>query len=200
MPYFAITYYSRSSVRNKSLNVVNPISVAIADNLGRVIIVDVDHFQVVRLFKGYRQAALAWYTATHYREHSRRNQQHAQRRSKKDRQVALFLVIHAPKRALVEVWPIMCFKGSRGKKSVPMQSSQRAAAFNVSKYVLNLVSQKMNNLIIVKLSVVVSRCLSVDSACLKLNFHFHIYFNFVYLCEENVNQRDMSSLEMIIIS
>ncbi|XP_075245962.1 rab3 GTPase-activating protein non-catalytic subunit-like isoform X2 [Convolutriloba macropyga] len=115
--------------------VFSPIGnlLAIADNLGRVIIVDVDHFQVVRLFKGYRQAALAWYTATHYREHSRRNQQHAQRRSKKDRQVALFLVIHAPKRALVEVWPIMCFKGSRSKKSVPVQSSQRAAAFNVSK-------------------------------------------------------------------
>ena len=88
---------------------------AIADNLSRVIILDALQGSVVRVFKGYRNAKLAWYVASSTEDVKRKGA------SKKSRTVkqALFLVIHATKRSLLEVWPMML--------------GSRAAAFNVPK-------------------------------------------------------------------
>ena len=77
-------------------------------------LVDVMRGLVIRVFKGYRNARLAWYVASNSAPHM-----HKKRTSRKNKSHALFLVIHATKRAIVEVWP--------------MKMGHRAAAFNVSK-------------------------------------------------------------------
>ena len=89
---------------------------AIADNLSRVIILDALQGSVVRVFKGYRNAKLAWYVASSTEDVKRKG---ASKKSSRTVKQALFLVIHATKRSLLEVWPMML--------------GSRAAAFNVPK-------------------------------------------------------------------
>ncbi|KAI3422421.1 hypothetical protein GPALN_012932 [Globodera pallida] len=68
--------------------------VAISDNLGRVLLINTRTRRIIRIWKGYRQARCAWIEATS-----------TSRTSPQKR--ALFLVIFAPKRGLLEVWSML---------------------------------------------------------------------------------------------
>jgi hypothetical protein len=60
----------------------NPSLAAACDNFGRVLLVDLEHQIVVRMWKGYRDAQVAWM----------------------EQDDALFLVMYAPRRGIMEVW------------------------------------------------------------------------------------------------
>ncbi|CAF3032410.1 unnamed protein product [Rotaria socialis] len=85
---------------------------AVCDSFGRIIIYDVHRGIAIRMFKGYREAEIGFIQI----EESTVRDTSMSLLSKKS---ALFLVIHAPKRQLVEIWG--CQQGAR------------VAAFNVSK-------------------------------------------------------------------
>ncbi|CAF4426903.1 unnamed protein product, partial [Rotaria sp. Silwood2] len=85
---------------------------AICDSFGRIIIYDVHRSIAIRMFKGYREAEIGF---IQIEESTIRDTS----MSLLSRKSALFLVIHAPKRQLVEIWG--CQQGAR------------VAAFNVSR-------------------------------------------------------------------
>ncbi|KAJ1367365.1 hypothetical protein KIN20_028265 [Parelaphostrongylus tenuis] len=62
--------------------------VAVVDHIARVLLIDIQNRQIVRIWKGYRDASVAWVTSTN------------------GNQTALFLSIFAPRRALLEVWNV----------------------------------------------------------------------------------------------
>ncbi|VDM57250.1 unnamed protein product [Angiostrongylus costaricensis] len=62
--------------------------IAVVDHIARVMLIDVPNRQIIRIWKGYRDAAVAWVTSTN------------------GSQTALFLSIFAPRRALLEVWNV----------------------------------------------------------------------------------------------
>uniref|UniRef100_A0A0K0DA95 RAB3GAP2_N domain-containing protein n=1 Tax=Angiostrongylus cantonensis TaxID=6313 RepID=A0A0K0DA95_ANGCA len=62
--------------------------IAVVDHIARVVLIDVPNRQIIRIWKGYRDAAVAWVTSTN------------------GNQTALFLSIFAPRRALLEVWNV----------------------------------------------------------------------------------------------
>ncbi|RCN45527.1 hypothetical protein ANCCAN_08456 [Ancylostoma caninum] len=62
--------------------------VAIVDHVARVVLIDVLNRQIIRIWKGYRDATVAWVTSVN------------------NNQSALFLAIFAPRRALLEVWNV----------------------------------------------------------------------------------------------
>lgn len=79
---------------------------AITDDFGRVMMVDSTNWIVIRMWKGYRSAQCGWI-------------QVKQNPEKRESPTATFLVIHAPKRDLVEIWSA--------------QKGPRVAGFNVGK-------------------------------------------------------------------
>lgn len=79
---------------------------AITDDFGRVSLIDVTNWVVIRIWKGYRSAQCGWIEVK--RNPEQRACSHAS-----------FLVIYAPKRGLLEVWSA--------------QRGPRVAAFNVGK-------------------------------------------------------------------
>ncbi|KAJ8045799.1 Rab3 GTPase-activating protein non-catalytic subunit [Holothuria leucospilota] len=89
------------------------------DSFGRIVLLDVNKCIAVRMWKGYRDAQCGWIQV--------REEQHPDKSSgsKTDgmkqslRRVALFLVIYAPRRGILEVWNT--------------QQGPRVAAFNVPK-------------------------------------------------------------------
>ncbi|PIO69272.1 hypothetical protein TELCIR_08917 [Teladorsagia circumcincta] len=62
--------------------------VAIVDHIARVILIDIVNRQIIRIWKGYREATVAWINSSN------------------NEQTALFLAIFAPRRALLEVWNV----------------------------------------------------------------------------------------------
>ncbi|KAK6045168.1 hypothetical protein COOONC_17328 [Cooperia oncophora] len=62
--------------------------VAVVDHIARVVLIDITNRQIVRIWKGYREATVAWISSSN------------------DQQTALFLAIFAPRRALLEVWNV----------------------------------------------------------------------------------------------
>uniref|UniRef100_A0AC34G258 Rab3-GAP regulatory subunit N-terminal domain-containing protein n=1 Tax=Panagrolaimus sp. ES5 TaxID=591445 RepID=A0AC34G258_9BILA len=78
---------------------------AVADQSARVLVLDTETRKIIRIFKGYRNARVAWIESSGKVRECRRSVK------------ALFLVIFAPKRALLEVWA--------------MQNGPRVSAFNV---------------------------------------------------------------------
>ncbi|CAJ0927649.1 unnamed protein product, partial [Mesorhabditis belari] len=62
--------------------------IAVVDNHARVLLIDYNSRQIVRIWKGYRDARCLFIT------------------SKQDDKTALFLVIHAPRRDLIEIWSL----------------------------------------------------------------------------------------------
>ncbi|XP_065841627.1 rab3 GTPase-activating protein non-catalytic subunit-like isoform X2 [Oscarella lobularis] len=79
------------------------------DEFGRVMLLDVNQFTLVRIWKGYREAQCGFCTS---REDSDDPRSHVGR-------LATFVVIYAPRRGIVEVWPV--------------NRAERVAAFNVGK-------------------------------------------------------------------
>ncbi|XP_074646161.1 rab3 GTPase-activating protein non-catalytic subunit-like isoform X2 [Tubulanus polymorphus] len=79
------------------------------DSYGRIVLIDVDKGIAIRMWKGYRDAQVAW---VEVKEDSSR--------SKKVVRTALFLIIYAPRRGILEVWTA--------------QQGMRVSAFNVGKW------------------------------------------------------------------
>lgn len=79
---------------------------AITDDFGRVMLVDVTNWLLVRIWKGYRSAQCGWIEVK--RNPEERGSPHA-----------TFIVIYAPKRGLLEIWSV--------------QRGPRVAAFNTGK-------------------------------------------------------------------
>lgn len=86
---------------------------AVADNLGRVILVDCHRCIAVRVWKGYRDAQCSFIKSTEKTSKSSNN-------DSTDRRHALFLVIFAPRRSCLELWSL--------------QRGPKVAAFSASKY------------------------------------------------------------------
>lgn len=78
---------------------------AVADQSARVLVMDTESRRIIRIFKGYRNARCAFIESSGKVRECRRSVK------------ALFLVIFAPKRGLLEVWA--------------MQNGPRVSAFNV---------------------------------------------------------------------
>ena len=64
---------------------------ATTDSLGRVILIDVQKGIAVRIFKGYRDAQIGWICVDDESE------------EKNNKRYALYLIIYAPRRGLLEV-------------------------------------------------------------------------------------------------
>lgn len=79
---------------------------AVTDDYGRVLMVDITNWIVVRMWKGYRSAQCGWIEVK-------------RKPSQRDSPYATFLVIYAPKRGLLEIWSA--------------QRGPRVAAFDVGK-------------------------------------------------------------------
>ncbi|XP_075152474.1 rab3 GTPase activating protein isoform X2 [Haematobia irritans] len=83
---------------------------AIIDNLDRVLLVDTQRCEILRVWKGYREAQCAFVPV---KEKILKGVQHSRRKT-------LFLVIYAPRLGCLEIWPL--------------QHGPKVAAFTVSKY------------------------------------------------------------------
>jgi hypothetical protein len=96
--------------------VVDPLGLTAActDTLGRVLLIDVATFTVVRVWKGYRHAQCAWVEAvaetdssTHSTPPPNQHQQQQQQQRQQQPQLqqrGAFLAIYAPRRGLLELW------------------------------------------------------------------------------------------------
>lgn len=88
---------------------------AIADSLGRVILVDLKNGTILRIWKGYREAQCAFFEVSETRN---RKEQPSVENMK--RRTGLFMIIYAPKKAMIEIW---C-----------MQYGPKVATFNASRH------------------------------------------------------------------
>lgn len=75
---------------------------AIADNLGRIILVDCMHNVIIRVWKGYRDAQCSFMKI---------DEKLSKNSSQQKRRHALFIAIYSPKRSTVDIWNV-----ERGKK------------------------------------------------------------------------------------
>ncbi|XP_062295888.1 rab3 GTPase-activating protein non-catalytic subunit isoform X3 [Scomber scombrus] len=87
----------------------------VTDDFGRVTLMDLARGIAIRMWKGYRDAQLGWLQVPE----ERGDRQHSPSASH-PRRHALFLVIYAPRRGILEVWA--------------MQQGPRVGAFNVGKH------------------------------------------------------------------
>lgn len=87
---------------------------ACTDSFGRVLLIETTRGIAVRMWKGYRDAQVGWVEVIEDVHLERGQHQVATPRH------AMFLIIYAPKRGILEVWS--------------MQQGPRVAAFNVSKW------------------------------------------------------------------
>ncbi|XP_055641672.1 rab3 GTPase-activating protein non-catalytic subunit [Toxorhynchites rutilus septentrionalis] len=72
---------------------------AVADNLGRVVLVDCVKGIALRMWKGYRDAQCGFTQVTEKKSKDSTGEKHERRR-------AMFLVIFAPRRSILEVWSL----------------------------------------------------------------------------------------------
>lgn len=86
---------------------------AVSDNLGRIVLVDCTKGIALRIWKGYREAQCSFIEVTERSSKISKDQ-------KQDRRHTLFIVIFAPRRSCLEIWPLQ-----RGPKT---------AAFTASKF------------------------------------------------------------------
>jgi len=89
--------------------------IATTDDLGRVLLIDIANMKVVRMWKGYRQAQVAWIEVMASKEHieeieatqeSPKTQLQKERQFQKRDRILLFLAIYAPRRELLEIWQV----------------------------------------------------------------------------------------------
>lgn len=104
---------------------------AVSDNLGRIVVVDCHRATVVRMFKGYREPQCGFLEVKHdgkgginYSNSNKNSNNNKQKGlsvgvSSLAKLRATFLVIYAPRRGIIEVWP--------------MQKGQRVGAFAAPK-------------------------------------------------------------------
>lgn len=85
---------------------------AVSDNLGRIILVDCVKGIAIRVWKGYREAQCSFIEVI--------EKVAKKKNDESERRKAIFLVIFAPRRSCLEIWPL--------------QRGDKIAAFNASKY------------------------------------------------------------------
>ncbi len=107
--------------RNGESIIVSPGNslVATTDSFARVILVDALKGICVRVFKGYRDAQIGWICVDDDSSSASSSSSHHDQHDKNKRKNALYLIIYAKRRGLLEVWGC--------------QQGIRVAAFNVGK-------------------------------------------------------------------
>ena len=85
-----------------SINFLRRCLAVAVDGFGRVSLVDTRACVIVRMWKGYRDAQCGWMVVRERAEEHKKAEERGGRGE--ERRVLLYLVIHAPKRGLVEVW------------------------------------------------------------------------------------------------
>lgn len=120
---------------------------AITDDFGRILLVDVTNWLIVRMWKGYRSAQCGWVEIK--KDPDSRTSPHA-----------TFLVIYAPKRGLLEVWAT--------------QRGPRIAAMNVGKNCkLLYTGYKMLNMRLAKQDM--TNSLNAASRLVEQSYSSHCY-------------------------
>ncbi|XP_058803180.1 rab3 GTPase-activating protein non-catalytic subunit isoform X2 [Phymastichus coffea] len=88
----------------------NKLLSVICDAMGRVILVDNKQGIAIRMWKGYRDGQCGWIEAVEDRIHksskSQLGRKSAYQSSQAPKQTALFLVIYAPKKGIIDIWSI----------------------------------------------------------------------------------------------
>jgi hypothetical protein len=79
---------------------------ATADTLGRILLIDVTTKQIIRMWKGFRDATCYWIQqpVDHSYNHPDQNENISHNQSQP--KIQLYLVIHSRQRRIVEVWPV----------------------------------------------------------------------------------------------
>lgn len=148
---------------------------AVTDTLGRVILVDCTRAIALRVWKGYREAQCSFIEVA---EKSDKTSQ------KKDRRHALFLVIFAPRRSVLEIWPLQ-----RGAKT---------AAFSASKFGQLIYNSYglMGSTPGSKLKYTHSSCLFFDSSDLTIK-EIHVPFHCALSDSNSKTAKDLHILRRI---
>lgn len=85
---------------NKTLSVI-------CDAMGRVTLIDNKRGVAVRMWKGYRDAQCGWLQVTEERHRNKqRTGRSSETRSTSQLRTALFLVIYAPKKSVIDIWSV----------------------------------------------------------------------------------------------
>ncbi|KAJ6225670.1 hypothetical protein RDWZM_004215 [Blomia tropicalis] len=109
---------------------------AVVDEYARVIIFDVQNAIAVRMWKGYRKAEVAWIVV-----------EDENNPNKDDSRKALFLVIYAPKRGILEIWcaqngpRVAAFRVGKNCKLIYLEH----VMFGLNQYILQNIKQTMTN-------------------------------------------------------
>lgn len=148
---------------------------AVTDTLGRVILIDCARAIALRVWKGYREAQCSFIEVA---EKSDKSNQ------KKDRRHALFLVIFAPRRSVLEIWPLQ-----RGAKT---------AAFSASKFGQLIYNSYglMGSTPGAKLKYIHSRCLFFDPSDLTIK-EIHVPFHCAISDSNSKTAKDLHILRRI---
>lgn len=110
---------------------------AIADNLGRVVLVDCRQNIIVRMWKGYRDAQCSFMKVD---EKLSKTSTQAKRRH------AIFLAIYSPKRSTVDIWNV-----ERGKKLAVFPAGQNGRLIQQNSYsTVSSVPSTSNSSVILK--------------------------------------------------
>lgn len=98
---------------------------AVTDNLGRVILVDCNRAIALRVWKGYREAQCSFIEVVE------KNPVHPTTTTttskKRDRRRAIFLVIFAPRRSVLEIWPLQ-----RGTKTAAFTANRLGQLLHIT--------------------------------------------------------------------
>lgn len=97
----------------------NEMFSVISDAMGRVILVNCKKGIAVRMWKGYRDAQCGWIEVTEERDRGTRNRSVDKSGRRAFLRTALFLVIYAPRKGVIDIWSV--------------QQGPRIATFTASK-------------------------------------------------------------------
>ncbi|KAF9578327.1 Rab3 GTPase-activating protein non-catalytic subunit [Lunasporangiospora selenospora] len=89
---------------------------AMTDSLGRVLLVDLEECEIIRMWKGLRGARCGWIQEARLVQSSGRGRDAGGDASTIKKHLALYLVIYAPKRGTVEIYP-----ARQGKRAALLQ-------------------------------------------------------------------------------
>ena len=93
---------------------------AVADNLGRVILMDCSQNVILRVWKGYRDAQCSFMKI---------DEKLSKTSTQQKRRHALFLAIYSPKRSTVDIWNVV-----RGKKLAVFPAGQNGQLLQQNSY------------------------------------------------------------------
>lgn len=133
---------------------------AVTDSFARIILIDMIKGIAIRVFKGYRDAQIGWMCIDDETE------------DKNNKRYALYLIIYAPRRGLLEIWGC--------------QQGIRVAAFNVGKssklicpdyYMLSLNGSLLNDMS--KTNKIQSFLIDANGSIRNIQIPFHLILRFL---------------------